>query len=215
MEKMNIIAYRLAIALMTAIALFSAFLITYASRQLSQQSTQIKNTLLAWDEQAVTASSTVDLNAIVSDSDSESLSSLSEGKDIIGKLTIPSWNQSYAIVEGTDEAQLNKGVGHYEGSVLPGSVGNSVLAGHRDSVFRRLGDLKPGDELIVEIRGGTCTFRMSSSRIVDSDDRSLSLAADKPVLTLITCYPFRYIGNAPKRYLLTAELVSKRPLSKR
>ncbi|MBO9604758.1 MAG: class D sortase [Paenibacillaceae bacterium] len=125
--------------------------------------------------------------------------------EVIGKVVIPKLDLAYAIIEGTDLPQLARGVGHYAESVLPGGTGYTVLAGHRDSVFRRLGEMKEGDEIQVETTEGAYTYRVTGSEIVDQDSRSVPLDSDKQMLTLITCYPFYYVGNAPKRFILYAE----------
>lgn len=126
--------------------------------------------------------------------------------EVIGKMTIPRLNRQLPIIEGTGQAELRKGVGHYIGSVLPGIKNNSVLAGHRDSVFRGLGELEIGDTVTVETEAGTFTYRIQKQQIVEKDDLSVVQPDDEPILTLITCYPFNYVGNAPKRYILTAKL---------
>ncbi len=127
--------------------------------------------------------------------------------DVIGTISLPSLKQKLPIIEGTDNAQLKRGVGHYIGSVLPGISDNSVLAGHRDSVFSQLGKLALGDPLVIRTAAGEFTYMVSKFRIVKADDRTVIVPTSSAVLTLSTCYPFRYIGNAPKRYIVTADLV--------
>ncbi len=124
----------------------------------------------------------------------------------LGTIYIPVLKSTLPIFEGTDEADLKKGVGHFIGSVLPGVTDNSVLAGHRDSVFSRLGDLHKGDLLIVTTSQGSFTYVVKSFRIVDSNDRTVIVPTTTAVLTLSTCYPFRYIGSAPKRFIVSAAL---------
>lgn len=127
--------------------------------------------------------------------------------DVIGTISLPSLKQKLPIIEGTDDAELKRGVGHYVRSVLPGIVDNSVLAGHRDSVFSQLGKLALGDPLVVRTAAGQFTYMVSNFRIVMADDRTVIVPTSSAVLTLSTCYPFRYIGNAPKRFIVTADLV--------
>ncbi|WP_025950817.1 class D sortase [Geobacillus thermocatenulatus] len=128
----------------------------------------------------------------------------------IGELIIPKLNMSLAIYHGTDEDELEKGVGHYAGSVLPGEADNCVLSGHRDTVFRRLGEVGQGDLLIVRTSAGTFTYKVRKVRIVDADDRTVIVPKPKATLTLSTCYPFRYVGPAPQRYVLVANLINDR-----
>jgi sortase A len=127
--------------------------------------------------------------------------------EVIGKLIIPALQVELPIVEGTEEEQLSKGVGHYVGSAYPGEPEHSVLAGHRDTVFRGLGKVKEGDSLIAETKAGRFHYRVYKQQIVDKDDRSVLVYMGEPVLTLVTCYPFNFVGNAPERYILSARLV--------
>jgi sortase A len=127
--------------------------------------------------------------------------------DVIGTISLPSLKQTLPIIEGTEDSQLKRGVGHYIHSVLPGISDNSVLSGHRDSVFSQLGKLALGDPLIVRTAAGEFTYMVSKFRIVMADDRTVIVPTPTAVLTLSTCYPFRYIGSAPKRYIVTADLV--------
>lgn len=130
--------------------------------------------------------------------------------DMFGTLQIPRINANLEIYEGTDEAELEKGIGHYAKSVLPGEKDNSVLSGHRDSVFRRLGEVKIGDELIVTTNAGTFTYKVKRIRIVDKDDRTVIVPKPTATLTVTTCYPFRYVGSAPERYILVAYLANSK-----
>ena len=127
--------------------------------------------------------------------------------DNIGSLSIPVLEQKFPIFQGTGTKELKKGVGHYIQSVLPGEEDNSVLSGHRDTVFAKLGKLKIGDQLIVQTSAGTFTYEIKRIRIVDKDDKTVIVPADHAVLTLTTCYPFHFVGNAPDRYILIADLM--------
>lgn len=129
--------------------------------------------------------------------------------ETFGELIIPKISATLPIVEGTDEDELEKGVGHYANSVLPGENDNSVLSGHRDTVFRKLGEVGVGDELIVKTSAGEFKYEVHKVRIVDADDRTVIVPKPRPTLTVTTCYPFNYIGDAPQRYILVANLVSE------
>jgi sortase A len=126
--------------------------------------------------------------------------------DTIGLLTIPKINSELAIVEGTDPNDLKKGVGHYKGSYFPGENGQIVLSGHRDTVFRRLGELKPGDIFEVQLANGMSKYELTHTKIVDAEDRTIiTLQNTQEELIVITCYPFRFVGNAPQRYIIYAK----------
>ena len=133
--------------------------------------------------------------------------------DVIGTLSIPKIKKTIKIIEGTGTKELKLGVGHYVGSVLPGVSDNSVLAGHRDSVFRNLGQLKIGDLVTVRTSYGTFVYEVHKIRIVNANDRTVIVPTQDAILTLSTCYPFRFIGNAPKRYVVQAGLVIGEPIA--
>jgi sortase A len=121
-------------------------------------------------------------------------------------LTIPKINAELAIVEGTNSDDLKKGVGHYKGSYFPNDHGQIVLSGHRDTVFRHLGELKIGDTLEVSMPYGSFIYIITRTKIVDSNDTSIiTLQHKQEELILSTCYPFYYVGNAPKRYIIYAK----------
>lgn len=130
----------------------------------------------------------------------------SEG-DNIGTLTIPALKRKLPILQGTDAKELKKGVGHFAQSVLPGEKDNCVLSGHRDTSFRQIGNLKIGDKLIVQTSAGTFTYEVNKTRIVHEDDKTVIVPTDHAVLTITTCYPFNFIGNAPDRYIVSASLI--------
>lgn len=125
-----------------------------------------------------------------------------------GELYIPKLDATLPIFEGTEEDELDLGVGHFADSVLPGERDNCVLAGHRDTVFRRLGEVGEGDSLIVRTSVGEFEYVVNKVRIVDLEDRTVIVPKPKATLTVSTCYPFEYIGSAPQRYILVAYLAS-------
>ncbi|MEK5494654.1 class D sortase [Paenibacillus sp. FSL R7-0297] len=129
--------------------------------------------------------------------------------DVIGKLIIPALQQILPIIHGTDEDELEEGIGHFSESVLPGENNNSVLSGHRDTVFAKLGELEIGNELVVDTSAGSFTYKISAIRIVDKDDKTIIVPTDHAVLTVSTCYPFHFIGAAPDRYILIADLIAE------
>ncbi|MCY8475274.1 MULTISPECIES: class D sortase [Bacillus subtilis group] len=123
--------------------------------------------------------------------------------EAVGILEIPKINAELPIVEGTDADDLEKGVGHYKGSYYPDENGQIVLSGHRDTVFRRTGELKKGDQLKVKLPYGSFKYKIENMKIVDKNDTSIiTLQHSEEELILTTCYPFSYIGNAPKRYII-------------
>lgn len=128
-----------------------------------------------------------------------------EKGESIGILEIPRLKAELPIIEGTDEDELLKGVGHYASTAFPGQPDQILLSGHRDTVFRRLGELEMGDILQVIMPYGTYSYKITHSQIVDANDTTvIKSTAPIETLTISTCYPFSYVGDAPDRYVLTA-----------
>ncbi|WP_373893402.1 class D sortase [Virgibacillus natechei] len=125
-----------------------------------------------------------------------------------GILHIPKLASDLPIVEGTHEDELAKGVGHYSGTAYPQQDNQIVLSGHRDTVFRRMGELELGDILTIQLPYGDFSYEITETQIVGADDRSIIVPTGEEVLTLTTCYPFSYVGNAPDRYIITAIPIS-------
>lgn len=129
--------------------------------------------------------------------------------DAVGILKIDRLKAELPIVEGTDPDDLEKGVGHYKGSYYPNENGQIVLSGHRDTVFRKVGDLEIGDSLKILLPQGETEYKIKSTKIVDADDTSIiTLQNEREELILTTCYPFSFVGNAPERYIIYAEKVN-------
>jgi sortase A len=127
--------------------------------------------------------------------------------EAVGILQIPKLNADLPIVEGTDPDDLEKGVGHYKGSYYPTENGQIVLSGHRDTVFRRAGELEIGDSLEIALPYGNFEYEITETKIVEPDDLSIiTLQNEKEELILTTCYPFSYVGNAPQRYIIYAKV---------
>jgi sortase A len=125
----------------------------------------------------------------------------------IGTLIIPKLQVSMPIYHGTREQELRKGVGHYPKSAFPGEPNNVVLSGHRDTVFRQLGKVGENDRLVIQTEEGEFVYRVRKVRIVEENDRTVIVEKPRPTLTVTTCYPFDFIGDAKQRYVLVAQLV--------
>nr|WP_121664542.1 class D sortase [Metabacillus litoralis] len=126
--------------------------------------------------------------------------------EAIGILHIPRLNADLPIVEGTDPDDLEKGVGHYKGSYYPNENGQIVLSGHRDTVFRKAGELEVGDTFEVILPYGNFEYEITGTKIVEADDLSIiTLQNEYEELLVTTCYPFSYVGNAPQRYIIYAK----------
>jgi sortase A len=122
------------------------------------------------------------------------------------KLRLPRQRAEFNVVEGTTSAALRKGPGHLEGSPLPGQAGNSVIAGHRDTHFRVLKKVLIGDEVRVDLGMKEYIYRIVDIRVVSPQDTRVLRPQAGETITLITCYPFRFFGSAPDRYIVQARL---------
>lgn len=126
----------------------------------------------------------------------------------IGTITIESLGSSWPIYQGTNPEQLSLGVGHYVGSVLPGVVDNSILSGHRSTVFTRFGELQIGNQILVETAAGIFTYEITEFKVVDRNDQTVIQPSEDAQLTLTTCYPFGQITATDQAYIVTSKLIS-------
>ena len=127
---------------------------------------------------------------------------------LIGRVEIPRLNLSVMVVEGIGKTALGRAAGHIPGTALPGEPGNVGLAGHRDTLFRPLKDLRIKDEIRFSTPKGDFQYEVESLRIVRPDNVGVLAPSGKNVLTMVTCYPFFYIGAAPQRFIVRAKQVS-------
>jgi sortase A len=126
----------------------------------------------------------------------------------IGRIEIPRVGVRAMIVNGTTDRDLRRAVGHIEGTPLFGSGGNVGLAGHRDTFFRGLRDIRRGDRIEVRTLQGTYLYTVDATEIVLPNDTEVLNASGRPTLTLVTCFPFDYVGSAPRRFIVEASEVA-------
>jgi sortase A len=150
---------------------------------------------------------------------------LAEG-DLVARLSISRLSLSAMVREGVSAKTLSTSVGHIASTALPGAIGNFAIAAHRDTLFRALKNIRVGDEVTVESRSQKFVYEVVATKIVKPSDVTVLRAdggglytatgeGDRPqrLLTMITCYPFYYVGSAPKRFIVESRLVSSSPLS--
>jgi sortase A len=145
---------------------------------------------------------------------------------LLGRVEIPRLNLSAIVREGVDNKTLSTAVGHVPSTALPGQIGNFAIAAHRDTLFRALKDIQKDDLVTFQSPNGTYTYQVVATKIVKPSDVTVLssdgggiISADASdqttdksrLLTMITCYPFYYVGSAPKRFIVEAELVPTRP----
>ena len=136
------------------------------------------------------------------------LSRVSPVPGALALLDIPRLKISTPVLSGDDEATLALGVGHLPDTPRPWEPGNSAFAAHRDGLFGPLRNIRIGDEVRVRSQQGDFTYRVTGTRIVEPDDLSVLAPASTDTLTLITCYPFTYVGHAPQRFIVHAEKIA-------
>jgi sortase A len=128
-------------------------------------------------------------------------------RGLLGRLEIPRLGLSAILIEGDDAKTLRRAVGHIPGTPLPGQPGNVAFSGHRDTFFRPLRNIRKNDIIAVTTLQGDYRYRVVSMRIVAPDDLAVLNTSRGEILTLITCYPFYFVGAAPDRFIVRAERI--------
>jgi sortase A len=123
---------------------------------------------------------------------------------LLGKIEVESLGVSVVVMEGTSNKTLRRAVGHIAGTALPGGPGNVGIAGHRDTFFRPLRKIQPDDIITLTALGRIYRYRVVSTKVVSPDDVSVLNSDGSEILTLVTCYPFYYVGSAPERFIVRA-----------
>lgn len=131
--------------------------------------------------------------------------------EALGRLTIPAAGVSVMVLDGTDEAVLDRAVGRIPGTAQIGEEGNLGIAGHRDGFFRGLRHLEAGDELELATPDGVTRYRVSTLRVVEPEAVEVLDPTPTATITLVTCFPFYYVGSAPQRFIVHGEQVAFDP----
>jgi sortase A len=131
--------------------------------------------------------------------------------EVIGEIQVPRLGLSVMVVQGDSPTSLRHAVGHLPRSPLPGEVGNVVLAGHRDTYFRPLRDIRVGDEIRFKTVKHSFEYAVESIEVVAPTDVRVLEATSGHDLTFVTCFPFYYVGPAPKRFIVRARAVERMP----
>jgi sortase A len=131
--------------------------------------------------------------------------------DVLGRLDIPRLGLSVAVLQGTRSRMLRLGAGHIEKTPLPGEPGNSGIAGHRDTFFRALKDVRKDDEIQFQTAAGESLYTVDWVKVVAPDDQTVLAPSTESMLTLVTCYPFYFVGPAPNRYVVRAHQRDAQP----
>ncbi len=124
---------------------------------------------------------------------------------LVGRIEIPRLGVSAVVAEGTDEGTLRHAVGHIDDTALPGQIGNVGIAGHRDTFFRPLRNIRLNDIILLTTPRAQYRYRVTSTRVVTPDAVEVLAPTAGETLTLVTCYPFYFVGSAPDRFIVRAE----------
>lgn len=131
-----------------------------------------------------------------------------EPGELVGRLAIPRLDVTAIVLEGVDKKTLRRGAGHIPATALPDQEeGNVGIAAHRDSFFRGLKDIREDDTIELTTLDGTFRYKVEWTKIVQPTDVSVLEPTEEPALTLVTCYPFYYVGSAPKRFIVRAHRI--------
>jgi sortase A len=133
----------------------------------------------------------------------------SSTENALGEIELARIGVTAMILEGTSARTLRRAVGHIPGTALPGQPGNVAIAGHRDTFFRALRNVQKDDEITLKTRDGLYAYRVDSIRVVGPEDTQVLNNSSGDVLTLVTCYPFYFVGPAPKRFIVRAQRIPK------
>ena len=131
----------------------------------------------------------------------------------LARLEVPDVSLTATVLEGSDDRTLGRAAGHIEYTPLPGEPGNIGIAGHRDTTFYALRKVEVGDLLSLVTATRVFEYKVSRTWIVEPEDVHVLDPTPRAAITLVTCYPFNFLGNAPKRFIVRGELVSERPRS--
>ncbi|MDO5040201.1 class D sortase [Clostridium sp.] len=131
-----------------------------------------------------------------------------DGKDIIGKVIVKKTGEQIPILMGATEENLRGGATLYDNGIYPGENGTAIILGHRETTFGFLENIKVGDEVDIESLNNTYKFKVKRTYITTPDDESILAQKNNPSLTLVTCYPFNYLGHAPERFIVKLDLIN-------
>jgi sortase A len=129
-------------------------------------------------------------------------------RSLVGKIEVPRLRLSALAREGVDVRTLRGSVGHVPGTALPGAPGNAAFAAHRDTFFRPLAGIRKGDAVVITTPDGIHRYTVVGTRVVQPSDVSVLRSGTRSELTLVTCYPFDFVGSAPQRFIVQAELAT-------
>jgi sortase A len=175
------------------------------SRRFQQELNGLKPSIMS--DEHLHASSIVPIPAKESLMIAERFDIAGSGRTPLGRIEISTIGLEAMILEGTDARTLRRAVGHIPGTPLPGQQGNVAITGHRDTFFRPLRNIRKDDEIRLTTLSGSYRYWVDSIKVVEAGAMEVLDNSDDAILTLVTCYPFYYVGPAPKRFVVRAHRV--------
>ena len=128
-------------------------------------------------------------------------------RGLVGRIEVPRLKLSAIAREGADVQTLRRAIGHIPGTAFPGDAGNAAFAAHRDTFFRPLQSIRKGDEVVVTTTSGVYRYSVTGTQVVEPENVSVLDPTPGKTLTLVTCYPFDFVGSAPQRFIVSASLL--------
>jgi sortase A len=175
------------------------------SRQFQQELSDLKSSISSDEHLQPLSLPTDEVGADGAKTDSPG--TVGRGDAPLGRIEINTIGLTAMILEGTDARTLRRAVGHIPGTPLPGEQGNVVITGHRDTFFRPLHNIRKDDQITLTTLNRSYQYRVDSTEVVEPEDTEVLADSDDSVLTLVTCYPFYFVGPAPKRFIVRAHMI--------
>jgi sortase A len=192
----------LALAYVGAMRVDAELFQAYQNRRFQQELIDLKPSVSS--DESLPSPSPLPSLAAVNRTNAESLHLSGREGSPLGRIEISAIDLDVMILEGIDDETLRLGVGHIPGTARPGQFGNVAIAGHRDTFFRPLRDITKDDEITLTTLNGSTRYRVDSTMVVDPEEIAVLNDSGDSVLTLVTCYPFNFVGSAPKRFIVRA-----------
>lgn len=183
--------------------LFGIFFIAYPFIEIKLDNNKIKDNIEGWDYKKTEVLKNMD-NIKIEDKDRDKKPKTIkvDGKEIYGKIIVEKTGEEIPLLIGATEENLEDGANIYDNGILPGENGTVIILGHRETTFGFLENIKENDKIEIETLGRTYTYKVNKTFITKPDDKKILENKKGKNLTLVTCYPFKYVGPAPERFIV-------------
>lgn len=183
--------------------LFGIFFIAYPFIEIKLDNNKIKDNIEGWDSKKTEVLKNMDdIKIEDKDRDKKPKTIKVDGKEIYGKIIVEKTGEEIPLLIGATEENLKDGANIYDNGILPGENGTVIILGHRETTFGFLENIKENDKIEIETLGRTYTYKVNKTFITKPDDKKILENKKGKNLTLVTCYPFKYVGPAPERFIV-------------